>query len=184
MVCVTLSYRVPPCGRRCDFVSRKERLNAVLDPTIRLRTVDRVFTAVVVCFLEEDEDNENGEGRQCHRPPVLNWPIGIGCHEASKSRTSRGTKIQSQMQNGESSTSLMQEEHVHKVSRAKNADRDAKEGREVPRDEIRCILIMSCHERCPYLSSELSEQSPKDDRRSSEFVGKGPPEISTGSQSS
>jgi hypothetical protein len=168
-------HRFTPCNLRSNLVAGKEGFNAIFDPAVRLGTVDGAFAAVIVGLLKEEEDNNDGEGAKSNGPPVLNRPVSLGSNEASESWTGRRTKVQGQMKNSEGSATLVQEEHVHEVFGAENANSNAKERGEIPGDEVWRILIVFRHERCPDLGREDSEEGPEDDGCSAEFVRERPP---------
>lgn len=74
------------------------------------------------------------------------------------------------MKHREGSPTLVKEEHVDQESRAKDADDHAKEPREVPRHEVRPVLMFSGHQSRPDLGAETAEYGPEDDGGAAEFV--------------
>ena len=111
-----------------DLVSREEGLNAVLDKALRLDAVGRALGPVEVCLLKEKEDRNDSEGSQGHTPPVLDGPVVMSSNKAREGRTCRGAEVECQMENGESAATLVQEEHVDQVARAKHTNNNAKKG--------------------------------------------------------
>lgn len=184
LLVISCPHRFTPCDLSGDLVAGEEGLNTILDPTVGLGTIDCAFAAVIVGRLEEKEDNNDGECTESYGPPVFHRPIGLRGNKASKSRTCRRTKVQSQVENSESSATLVQEEHVHEVFWAEDADSNAKESGKVPRDKVWRILIVLRHHRCPDLCRENPEEGPEDDRCSSELVRERPPKVATGSKAS
>lgn len=88
------------------------------------------------------------------------------------------------MEDGEGSSSLMQEEQIRQAARAKDTDDLAREPREVSRYKIRCVLIVACHHRGPNLGCKAEYKSPEDDRWAAKLVRQWEPDESTCRQAS
>ena len=132
------------------------------EPSLWRGSVHRALLSVPGGVLHEDEEEYEADGICDDDEPEGPSPVTRGCrNEGADGRAGSVTEVEEEMENGEGSSTLVEEKHVDQASRPQDADDGAEETSKPTRDYEQVEVILLGHQRSPDAGEESTEKRPK-----------------------
>ena len=132
----SVTYSLGQSGRLDNPVPREESIHSVPEKVLWGREIGGPLRSIKARLLQKQQNQYGCNAKQTNRPPIFNGPGLIVGDEARECGTGGCAEIQRQVEDCESSASLMKEEQINEVPWTENADHHPKKTSKVSRHEV------------------------------------------------